>query len=175
MGKTRLICPPTRADLSVFFANTGWTSSNPCGLGWILGIKIFCCGYPPHPDRTCPSIKGKEKNPKPIPPSLSSQTLSLAPCSLSPELPLSLSVLSPSSSLIVSLLLVSLASRTKRFEFFFFSLSLFRSLSSTLSFVLFSFLIGLDLWLFVDLSICGFEGDGGVRVGFVGLREMAGR
>jgi hypothetical protein len=33
----------------------------------------------------------------------------------------------------------------------------------------------LGLWLFVGLSICGFEGDGGVRVGFVGLREMAGR
>jgi hypothetical protein len=26
----------------------------------------------------------------------------------------------------------------------------------------------------VGLSICGFEGDGGVRVGFVGLREMEG-
>ena len=38
---------------------------------------------------------------------------------------------------------------------FFFSLSL----SSTLSFVLSSFLIGLGLWLFV--------GNGGIRVGFV--------
>jgi hypothetical protein len=26
----------------------------------------------------------------------------------------------------------------------------------------------------VGLSICGFEGDGGVRVGFVGFREMKG-
>ena len=77
---------------------------------------------------------------------------------------------------------MSLASRTERFEwgfFFFFSFSLFRSLSSTLSFVLSSFLIGLGLWLFVGLLICGFEGDGGVRVWFglglwlfVGLREM---
>ena len=50
--------------------------------------------------------------------------------------------------------------------FLFFSFSLFRSLSSTLSFVLSFFLIGLGLWLFVGLSICGFEGDGGVRVGF---------
>ena len=63
--------------------------------------------------------------------------------------------------------------------FFFFPLSL--------SFVLSSFLMGLGLWLFVGLSICGFEGDGDVRLGFglvwvcrgsylfVGLREMAGR
>jgi hypothetical protein len=57
------------------------------------------------------------------------------------------------------------------FCFFFLSLSLslFHSLFRSLFFSdWFGFVV-------VGLSICGFERDGGVRVGFVGLREMAGR
>ena len=76
------------------------------------------------------------------------------------------------------------------FPFLSLSLSLFHSLFHSLFFSdWFGFVpicgfegdggirvgFGLGLWLFVGLLICGFEGDGGVRVAFVGLREMVGR
>jgi hypothetical protein len=133
-----------------------------------------------------PNIKRKEKNPKPIffyfsrrllPPSpespLTHSLLLPAPSRLSC---LSLFALSP--SLTDSLSLVSFASRTAQADSspawvrvlndFFFSLflSLFHSLFHSLFFS--------DWFGFVGLSIYGFEGDGGVRVGFVGLREMEG-
>ena len=154
---------PNPPNLSVFFCKYWLDFFQPVRVKSDFGYQIFLLQVPAPLQY---KKKKKKKNPKPIffyfchlfPPSPESPLISLAPCSLSPESPLSLSLLclrlsqshSCSSLSQVAPLKPILHCLGKRFEFFFFFL-LPLSLSSTLSFVLSSFLIGLGLWLFVGL------------------------